>query len=90
MKPLAPHHLPLRKCNGVDADVPAGDLHPDAAKRQLFCDVRAGKVRILFGTTQKVVTRTNVQERLIALHHLDAPGRPTPSARLKAVPAPAS
>jgi len=32
-------------------------------------DVRAGKVRILFGSAQKIGTGTNVQERLIALHH---------------------
>ena len=38
--------------------------------------MRAGKVRILFGSTQKMGTGTNVQERLIALHHLDAPWRP--------------
>jgi hypothetical protein len=36
----------------------------------------AGKVRVLFGSTQKMGTGTNVQERLIALHHLDAPWRP--------------
>ena len=42
----------------------------------LFRDVRAGKVRILFGSTQKMGSGTNVQERLIALHHLDAPWRP--------------
>ena len=38
--------------------------------------MRAGKVRILFGSTQKMGTGANVQERLIALHHLDAPWRP--------------
>jgi hypothetical protein len=38
--------------------------------------VRAGKVRILFGSTQKMGTGANLQERLIALHHLDAPWRP--------------
>lgn len=48
----------------------------DAAKLQLFRDVRAGKVRILLGSTQKMGTGANVQERLIALHHLDAPWRP--------------
>ncbi len=48
----------------------------DAAKLQLFRDVRAGKVRVLFGSTQKMGTGANVQERLIALHHLDAPWRP--------------
>jgi hypothetical protein len=52
------------------------DHDGDAAKLQLFRDVRAGKVRILFGSTQKMGTGANVQERLIALHHLDAPWRP--------------
>jgi len=48
----------------------------DASKLTLFRDVRAGKVRVLFGSTQKMGSGTNVQERLIALHHLDAPWRP--------------
>jgi N12 class adenine-specific DNA methylase len=48
----------------------------DASKLALFRDVRAGKVRVLFGSTQKMGSGTNVQERLIALHHLDAPWRP--------------
>ena len=52
------------------------DHESDAAKLDLFRDVRAGKVRILFGSTQKMGSGTNVQERLIALHHLDAPWRP--------------
>ena len=38
--------------------------------------MRAGKVRDLFGSTQKIGSVTNVQERLIALHHFDAPWRP--------------
>src|SRR6185436_15411605 len=62
--------------------VPGGDIafiqdyDSDASKLALFRDVRAGKVRILFGSTQKMGSGTNVQERLIALHHLDAPWRP--------------
>src|SRR5256712_5569502 len=62
--------------------VPSGDIafiqdfDSDAGKLALFRDVRAGKVRILFGSTQKMGSGTNVQERLIALHHLDAPWRP--------------
>ena len=52
------------------------DYDADAAKLALFRDVRAGKIRILFGSTQKMGSGTNVQERLIALHHLDAPWRP--------------
>jgi N12 class adenine-specific DNA methylase/SAM-dependent methyltransferase len=52
------------------------DFDSDNAKLALFKDVRAGKIRILFGSTQKMGSGTNVQERLIALHHLDAPWRP--------------
>jgi len=52
------------------------DYESDASKHALFRDVRTGKVRILFGSTQKMGSGTNVQERLVALHHLDAPWRP--------------
>ena len=52
------------------------EFDSDASKLNLFRDVRSGKVRILFGSTQKMGSGTNVQERLIALHHLDAPWRP--------------
>ena len=52
------------------------DYDADAAKLALFRSVREGKVRVLFGSTQKMGSGTNVQERLIALHHLDAPWRP--------------
>ena len=52
------------------------DYDSDASKLTLFRDVRAGKVRVLFGSTQKMGSGTNVQERLIALHHFDAPWRP--------------
>ena len=52
------------------------DHDSDAAKLQLFRDVRAGRVRILFGSTQKMGTGANVQQRLVALHHRDAPWRP--------------
>lgn len=52
------------------------DFDSDASKLALFRDVRVGKVRVLFGSTQKMGSGTNVQERLIALHHLDAPWRP--------------
>jgi N12 class adenine-specific DNA methylase len=52
------------------------DYDSDASKLALFKEVRSGKVRVLFGSTQKMGSGTNVQERLIALHHLDAPWRP--------------
>ena len=52
------------------------DYDADNAKLALFRAVREGKVRVLFGSTQKMGSGTNVQERLIALHHMDAPWRP--------------
>jgi N12 class adenine-specific DNA methylase len=52
------------------------DYDSDAQKLALFKDVRAGRVRVLMGSTQKMGMGTNVQERLVALHHIDAPWRP--------------
>ncbi|NKE69909.1 diguanylate cyclase [Candidatus Manganitrophus noduliformans] len=52
------------------------DADTDAKKEQLFKNVNSGKVRILMGSTEKMGAGTNVQERLVALHHLDAPWRP--------------
>ena len=52
------------------------DYDSDADKAALFKDVRSGRVRILFGSTAKMGSGTNVQAKLIALHHLDAPWRP--------------
>jgi N12 class adenine-specific DNA methylase len=53
-----------------------GDADSDARKQVLFEKVRNGSVRILLGSTQKMGTGTNVQKRLVALHHLDAPWKP--------------
>jgi hypothetical protein len=53
-----------------------GDADTDAKKQSLFEQVRAGKVRVLLGSTAKMGAGTNVQKRLIALHHLDAPWKP--------------
>src|SRR5262249_7342822 len=50
-----------------------GDVDTDAKKHVLFEQVRTGTVRILLGSTQKMGTGTNVQQRLVAAHHLDAP-----------------
>ena len=49
----------------------------DAQKKELFARVRSGEVRILFGSTPKMGAGTNVQDRLIAIHHLDCPWRPS-------------
>ncbi|NOS93044.1 MAG: N-6 DNA methylase [Cyclobacteriaceae bacterium] len=48
-----------------------------AKKEQLFKQVNAGEVRVLIGSTKKLGTGVNVQERVIALHHLDIPWRPS-------------
>jgi hypothetical protein len=53
-----------------------GDADSDAKKQALFEKVRSGQVRVLLGSTQKMGTGTNVQKRLAALHHLDAPWKP--------------
>jgi N12 class adenine-specific DNA methylase len=53
-----------------------GDAESDAKKQALFEKVRNGAVRVLIGSTQKMGTGTNVQKRLVALHHLDAPWKP--------------
>ena len=53
-----------------------GEADSDAKKQALFERVRSGRVRILLGSTQKMGTGTNVQRRLVALHHLDAPWKP--------------
>ena len=52
------------------------DANTEKQKDELFAKVRKGKVRILLGSTQKMGTGTNVQERLIATHDLDVPWRP--------------
>ena len=49
----------------------------EAKKKELFMKVRKGEVRILIGSTQKMGAGTNVQEKLIALHDLDCPWRPS-------------
>lgn len=53
-----------------------GDYDTDLKKARLFTRVRSGYIRVLLGSTQKMGTGTNVQQRLFALHHLDAPWKP--------------
>ena len=52
------------------------DANTDRAKQDLFDKINAGAVRILIGSTEKCGAGTNVQKRLVAIHHLDAPYRP--------------
>ena len=66
----------------VERGIPEGeiafihDADTDAKKKALYDSVNAGRVRILMGSTEKMGAGMNVQKRLKALHHLDAPWRP--------------
>ena len=52
------------------------DANTEVKKKELFAKVRSGQVRVLMGSTFKMGAGMNVQDRLIALHDLDAPWRP--------------
>jgi N12 class adenine-specific DNA methylase len=67
---LVAHGIPREQIAAV------GDADSDPKKQALFEKVRQGSVRVLIGSTQKMGTGTNVQKRLVALHHLDAPWKP--------------
>ena len=67
---LVAHGIPRSQIAAI------GDAESDAKKQALFEKVRNGSVRVLIGSTQKMGTGTNVQKRLVALHHLDAPWKP--------------
>jgi len=53
------------------------DYATPVAKAKLFKAVNSGEIRILLGSTPKMGAGTNVQERLVGLHHIDAPWRPS-------------
>ena len=67
----------------VEKGVPAEEIkfiheaNTEVKKAELFAKVRSGQVRFLLGSTAKMGAGTNVQDRLIALHHLDVPWRPS-------------
>jgi N12 class adenine-specific DNA methylase len=67
---LVAHGIPREQIAAI------GDADSDAKKQALFEKVRNGQIRVLIGSTQKMGTGTNVQKRLVALHHLDAPWKP--------------
>jgi N12 class adenine-specific DNA methylase len=67
---LVQHGIPRQEIAAI------GEADTDVKKQVLFEKVRQGTVRILLGSTQKMGTGTNVQTRLVALHHLDAPWKP--------------
>ena len=66
----------------VDSGIPAKeiaaihDATDDAKKAKLFQKVRTGEVRVILGSSEKMGVGTNVQDRLVAMHHLDAPWKP--------------
>jgi N12 class adenine-specific DNA methylase len=70
VRKLVEHGVPRQEIASI------GDADSDAKKQSLFEKVRSGTVRVLIGSTQKMGTGTNVQKRLVALHHLDAPWKP--------------
>lgn len=53
------------------------DANSDKQKEELFQKVREGKVRVLIGSTQKMGAGTNVQDRIVGLHHIDVPWKPS-------------
>jgi hypothetical protein len=57
------------------------DANTETKKKELFGKVRSGQVRVLMGSTFKMGAGTNVQDRLIAIHHLDCPWRPSDAGR---------
>ena len=65
--------------NGVPVEEIAfiHDADTEAKKKDLFAKVRTGQVRVLLGSTQKMGAGTNVQDKLVAVHHLDVGWRPS-------------
>lgn len=67
----------------IKAGMPAHEIafiheaHTSEQKKKLFAKVNRGEVRVLFGSTAKMGAGTNVQKRLVGLHHIDAPWRPS-------------
>lgn len=61
------------------------DANNEKQKEELFAKVRSGEIRVLLGSTQKMGAGTNVQNKLIALHDLDVPWRPTDVEQSKVV-----
>jgi hypothetical protein len=67
----------------IDRGIPANeiafihDANTELQKEELFGKVRSGRVRVMFGSTPKMGAGMNVQDRLVALHHMDAPWRPS-------------
>jgi N12 class adenine-specific DNA methylase len=73
----------LREKLVVDFHVPAGEIAfihhwaTDRQRKELFNKMNAGEIRLLIGSTEKAGTGLNVQERIVAMHHLDIPWKPS-------------
>lgn len=67
----------------IEKGIPAEEIayihtaETETKKKELFGKVRSGQIRVLLGSTQKMGAGTNVQTKLVALHHLDCPWRPS-------------
>ena len=69
----------IRRKRVEDHDIPEKqirfiqEVNSDNARKELFDDMNSGRIRFLFGSTQKLGTGVNAQQRAVALHHLDIP-----------------
>jgi len=61
----------------ISGEMREDERYTETKKAELFAKVRSGQVRILLGSTPKLGAGTNIQDRLIALHHLDCPWKPS-------------
>lgn len=61
------HNIPERQIKFIQ------EANSDNARKELFKDMNSGRIRVLFGSTQKLGTGVNAQERAVAIHHLDIP-----------------
>ena len=61
------HNIPEKQIKFIQ------EANSDNARKELFRDMNSGRIRFLFGSTQKLGTGVNAQERAVAIHHLDIP-----------------
>lgn len=61
------HNIPERQIKFIQ------EANSDKARKELFSNMNSGRIRFLFGSTQKLGTGVNAQERAVAIHHLDIP-----------------
>ena len=65
------HNIPEKQTKIIQ------DANSDNARKELVSDMNSGRIRFLFGSTQKLGTGVNAQQRAVAIHHLDIPCRPS-------------